>query len=244
MLAIAVEYGTTVDELLAFNGMESDAIGEGQILLIPAPTPTPGPTPTPDPEQPTETPSPYILHTVRSGDTLSTIAEQYGVSIDTIRAANEDLPDNSQHIVIGFVLVIPRNTPTPTPPPLVEATPTPATVMRYPAPTMLYPRDAATFAGPDATVALQWASVGILEEREYYQVELLIPTGEQNITEEVILRSTVWRVPSELFPPATVEDRTFSWRVLVVRQVTSADDTSYRVISQAARRRTFTWATE
>ncbi len=109
---------------------------------------------------------------------------------------------------------------------------------------MLSPRDTASFTGPDAVVALQWASVGILEEREFYQVELIVPTGEQNVTQQVVQRSTVWRIPSELFPPETVENRTFSWRVLVVRQVTGGDEATYKVISQSARRRTFTWVTE
>ncbi len=149
LLGIATEFDITVDELKAFNGLDSDDIGEGQTLFIPAPTPTPGPTPTPDPGQPTETPSPYILHTVRAGDTLSTIAEQYGVSMETIRAANE-LPANSQHIVVGLALVIPRNTPTPTPPPVAEAVATPTPVMGYPAPVMLPPQDTASFLSPDA----------------------------------------------------------------------------------------------
>lgn len=243
LLEIAVEFDITVDELKAFNGLDSDSIGEGQVLFIPAPTPTAGPTPTPDPEQPTETPSPYILHTVRAGDTLSTLAEQYGVSMEAIRAANE-LPANSQHIVVGYALVIPRNTPTPTPPPVAEVAPTPTPAMGYPAPAMLHPRDTASFVGPDAVIVLQWASVGILEDREYYQVELIIPTDDGSRTEQVVTRSTAWRVPGELFPPETVEDRTFSWRVFVARQVTGADSASYKVISQAARRRTFTWATE
>ncbi len=243
LLEIATDYDITVDELKAYNELDSDAIGEGQILLIPAPTPTPGPTPTPDPEEPTETPSPYILHTVRAGDTLSTIAEQYGVSMEAIRAANE-LPANSQHIVVGYALVVPRNTPTPTPPPVAEVTPTPTAMMGYPAPTMLHPRDTASFVGPDAVIVLQWASIGILGDREYYQVELVIPTNGQNVTEQVVTRSTAWRVPDELFPAETVENRSFSWRVLVVRQVTGADDTNYKIVSQAPRRRTFTWATE
>jgi hypothetical protein len=109
---------------------------------------------------------------------------------------------------------------------------------------MLSPRDTATFVGADAVVALQWSSVGILEEREFYQVELIVPTGEQNVTEQVVLKSTVWRVPGELFPPETVENRAFSWRVSVVRQVTGADDATYKVISQSGRRRTFSWVTE
>ncbi|MGC9469842.1 MAG: LysM peptidoglycan-binding domain-containing protein [Anaerolineae bacterium] len=244
LLDIAMEYGLTVDEIIAFNELDSDIIVEGQILRLPAPTPTPGPTPTLEPGQPTATLAPFILHTVREGETLSTIAEQYNVGVDQIRAAN-DIPGNSETIQSNQVLTIPRNTPTPEPETVVvRETPTPATgLTRYPAPSMLYPPDGATFSGANAVVALQWASVGILEDREYYKVELLVPTTDGTSTLTAYLKSTVWRVPGEAFPPEAVEDRTLTWRVLVVRQVTEDADPDM-IISQATRRRSFTWATD
>ncbi len=94
---IAAEYDLSVDELIAYNSLDSEFIVEGEELLIPPPTPTPGPPPTLEPGQPTATPSAFVLHTVRAGDTLSTIAEQYGVSVDVIRLAN-DIPADSETI--------------------------------------------------------------------------------------------------------------------------------------------------
>jgi LysM repeat protein len=243
LLGIALAHGLTVDELKGYNNLESDLIVDGQTMLIPPPTPTPGPTPTPEPVDPNATVAPYTLHTVRQGETLSTIAEQYpGVSVNDIRIASQ-LAANAETIQVNQVLTIPRFTPTPEPEVIANVgtpTPTPG-FMRYPAPQMLHPRDGVRFSGAGAVIALQWASVGILDAREYYQVELIVPMGGEKRTTTTFLKSTVWRIPADLFPPDTVEDRTFSWRVMVVRQVTQDSDPD-RIISTAPRRRTFTWA--
>ncbi len=74
------------------------------------------PTPTPNADG-------YIIHIVQSGDTLSTIAYQYGIDIAVIRQLNGMAPDDDtvyldQPLIIGIV------TPTPTPTP-VTPTPTP-----------------------------------------------------------------------------------------------------------------------
>ncbi len=53
------------------------------VVLPPTPTPSPAATPTPTP-----TPAP-LVHQVRPGDTLSGIAQRYGVSMDAIAAINE-----------------------------------------------------------------------------------------------------------------------------------------------------------
>jgi hypothetical protein len=47
-------------------------------------------------------------HTVVAGDTLSEIAEQYSVSIEALRRAN-DIPADSEHIEIGETLTIPES---------------------------------------------------------------------------------------------------------------------------------------
>ena len=241
LLGIAVEFNVTVDELKAFNDLDSDNIGAGQSLRIPPPTPTPGPTPTLDPGEPTLTPAPYLLHTVRSGETLSTIAQQYGVRVADIRAAS-NLPEDTETIRPEQVLIIPQYTPTPEPDAgaaIVGGTPTP--VLAYAAPEMLYPPDNATFTGPDANIILQWASTGILTDKEFYKLEFIVPTAEGKTTINVYQRSTAWRVPKDLFPPDDSANRTCAWRVSVVRQVTSGSDPTYKVIGLTGRRRTFIW---
>ncbi|MFP4393845.1 MAG: LysM peptidoglycan-binding domain-containing protein [Anaerolineales bacterium] len=239
---IAQSHGITVDELKAYNDLNSDIIVEGETLLIPPPTPTPGPTPTPNPGEPTQTPSPYILYTVQSGDTLSTIAEEYNINVDDLREAN-DIPADSESIQADQVLTIPQYTPTPTPQPdaeaVINATPTPR--RDYTSPEPLYPPQDATFNGADALVILQWVSVGILEDNEFYHVELTVPTSDGDKITDVYIRTTAWRVPVELFPPPEVDSRLCTWRVSVVRQTAAEPEPSYKVIGPAKGNRTFIW---
>jgi len=89
--------------------------------LTPTSTPTITPTPTPA----------FFHHTVISGDTIAFIAEQYGVTIEALIAAN-DIGDG-EHLSIDQVLIIPLSSdlvpvatiptpggPTPTPlPPII-----------------------------------------------------------------------------------------------------------------------------
>jgi len=55
----------------------------------PSPSPTPSPTPTPAPPTPTPGPS-FTLHTVRRGDTLTSIARKYGTSGRSVAYWNRD----------------------------------------------------------------------------------------------------------------------------------------------------------
>ena len=77
-------------------------------------SPTPVPTATPAPPSVPATPAPTVVPTpapivrtyvVQAGDTLALIAQQFGVSVSALQAANGI--DNPDEIVIGDVLVIP-----------------------------------------------------------------------------------------------------------------------------------------
>jgi len=162
------------------------------------------------------------------------------VSVADIRRAN-NIPEDSETINVDHVLTIPQYTPTPEAQTeaIVSGTATP--VMAYSAPEMLYPPDGATFTGLDAVVILQWASIGILKDKEYYTLEFIAPGAEGKTTVNVYQRSTAWRVSDDLFPPVDIVDRTCSWRVSVVRLVTESGTPTYKVISQTVKRRTFTW---
>jgi len=82
------------------------------VVDIPSPTPSPQITPTPEP---------VVYHTVQSGETLWDIADQYGVTLEALAAANESVdPDwlqPGQEMVIplddedGVDQVVPTETP-------------------------------------------------------------------------------------------------------------------------------------
>lgn len=240
LLSIAADFGITVQELKLFNNLATDNIVQGQTLEIPPPTPTPGPTATVDPSQPTPTFAPLILHTVNAGETLSQIAELYGVSMDDIRAAN-DMAPGATDIQVNQVLEIPQYTPTPeATAAVVQGDATPASA-RYDAPTLLHPPAGATFTGLEATVMLQWISAGILEENEFYRVTLKIPTATGTETVQDYLRNTAWRVPEDYFPTSELTNRTFTWHVTLVRQTGTDLNPNYNSISQPSEKRTFIW---
>lgn len=70
-------------------------------------------------ETPLPSPTPFT-YTVKSGDTISSIALQFGVSMDDLQAANPEISPNTMSI--GQVIQIPSNPENPS----GEPTPTPA----------------------------------------------------------------------------------------------------------------------
>jgi LysM repeat protein len=117
-------------------------VGCGQIITLtptppPPPTPTvsltlaanvPEATPTPAPYTPAPTPTPTItptpiVHTVRSGDSLLSIATQYDITVSNLQDANGILDPRT--LQIGQQLIIPR-------PEAAEAAAATATPTPYP----------------------------------------------------------------------------------------------------------------
>ena len=92
--------------------------------LIPFATSTPAPTQTPESlivaDTPLPSPTPFT-YTIQAGDTISTIALKFGVSMDDLQAANPEISPNTMSI--GQVIKIPSDPenpsgePTPTPVP-------------------------------------------------------------------------------------------------------------------------------
>lgn len=108
---IAKKFGLSVPEICALNGIQNpDLIYEGQKLMLPGNTEAPKPAA--HTERPRLTPPPGAkVHIVKTGDTLSEIAVEYGVSMEAIRRANNLAGDK---ILVDQELIIPGdNTPTP-----------------------------------------------------------------------------------------------------------------------------------
>ena len=138
LITIADTYRTSVDKLLAYNGLQLDwPLRIGQKLVI-----YPGnftPSPTPRPLTPIEKLTPEsdgkYYHTVSSGETLSWISSYYGVSLSELMAWNG--LDASSVIRPGEKLLLqvtPPATETPAPLPVTD-TPLPSPVPSTPTPT-------------------------------------------------------------------------------------------------------------
>lgn len=93
--SIAKKYGITVDELKDANNLTSNTLSIGQLLKIP--------------EEKTEMPTTPTTntYTVKSGDSLYSIAQKYGTTVDELKSFN-NLTSNL--LSIGQILKIPTNT--------------------------------------------------------------------------------------------------------------------------------------
>jgi len=91
--SIASLYGTSVSELRSINNLSSDALFVGQQLLVPTSS-----------EIIDSSITNYIDYRVVSGDTLYSIANRYGVSVDELKRIN-NLPNNN--LSISQVIKVP-----------------------------------------------------------------------------------------------------------------------------------------
>jgi hypothetical protein len=157
-----------------------------------------------------------------------------------IQAANNMAGDETS-LQAEQVLEIPQYTPTPEATQEVVVAGEASSQPLYREPTLLYPPEGETFQGEEARVILQWMSVGILENNEYYEVRLQIPTPDGTETYKQYARNTAWRIPEELFPAPTVEERGCTWQIAVVRDIGNAQNPRYVAIGETSPRREFFW---
>jgi len=89
-------------------------------------------------------------------------------------------------------------------------------------------------------VLLQWASVGILRQDEYYSSGWSRPAGKPAVHWRT--QATGWHIPVDLFPRPDDTRRTFQWQVRVVRERARAvtDDDIHRR-GAAQRHSSFHW---
>ena len=109
LFLIAQRFGVTVPQILAANPQITDpnVIFPGQRICIPAVTPPPPPPPPP---------CTGFIYTVQPGDTLFLIAQRNNIPLQTLIAANPQIP-NPNLIFPGQRICVPAVTPPPPPPP-------------------------------------------------------------------------------------------------------------------------------
>ncbi len=203
---------------------------------------SPRPTQTPtSPPPPTATPSATLrasptsapaadTYIVRAGDTLLSIAQSVGRTVEALAAFNNIADPRA--LRVGQVLRIPPPdyapptaapaTPAPTstrtPTPAPAATPTPAVAI--PAPTLIEPGDNASFKGADAIIYLRWQNVGGLTEGVANMLHIGVLVGPDAIEWRYIEpqgQATDFKVPAWLFGQAPQEyGRTYVWYVQAV----------------------------
>jgi LysM repeat protein len=226
--AIAKRYNTTVEALMQANGIaDATRIRAGTQINIVQP---------PD----FKATMAYDSYKVEQGDTLYTIAAKYHLTIATIKEVNNLQSDS---LKVGQTLRIPIGTATPAPTLTPTATLTPTPGPPRPAPALLAPADKASFDGADTVILLNWASIGILNEDEWYVVRM---RRAGTITQQLPLvwtKATSWRVPAELYVQGADEPERFTWQVLIMRQTGTREDGSWigETISPNGLLRTFSW---
>lgn len=238
---VALLYDVSLQALMAFNGKaEDDVIVVGEVLKIPPPTPQPTGTTSPAPGTPTPATANEVVYVVVAGDTLSGIAQKFGMPMSRIQDRNNI--QNIQSLQVGDQLVIPvAPTPTFTPGPgasaAVAATPTPP--VQYPPVKLLTPLDREIFIGGSKPILLQWLSSGILQPGELYLVEVERP-GARTISFRT--RATSYHLLIDQYPADGDANRLFKWRVKIIRQAGTGSDQSptFRVVSPSSEA-SFEW---
>ncbi len=198
----------------------SPSLDSSELTALASPTASPTPTrrvvarlPTPTPFRPTATPEP-LIHIVLEGEVLGLIAEQYGTTVEAILEANDledvDLISVGQELIITGASITPVAAVTHIP----SSTPTPTRAFRYIAPDVLGPADQAVFRDCETRVVLHWASVGILDEDQWYEVRVW--SNGQAEAHRAWTKATSWTVVSSLCPGP--EGDILHWDVSVVQR--------------------------
>ncbi|MFO7917092.1 MAG: LysM peptidoglycan-binding domain-containing protein [Anaerolineae bacterium] len=259
--SIAVLYDVSTEEIAEANGLRLDTTLQiDQELVIPLSEESEGDdaeiseTPTPRATEkatatPTETPA-LVVHTVEAGDTLGSIAVLYDVETEAIVEAN-DLSSNTllqldQELIIPGIAPTPTPTSTSTPSPTLKTTATPSPTptrgdtatptLAYRQPQLLAPPHASMVEGKEEDVVLNWTSVGVLADDEWYMLRLWPAEEDTPVVEWT--KATSWRVPPEMYPGKGVLNA-LHWQVTVV--VRPREEAEGEPISLPSERYTFIW---
>jgi LysM repeat protein len=228
---LADRYGVTVEEIRAANNIDETTILQiDQPLIIPvASLISVGDTPI------IERRGPVITYTVQSGDTLSGIAFDHGVSLAAIEQANPGI--DLDLLSLGQEITIPFAPPTFTPTPTITPTPTFTPGPEFEPPYLLWPPDGTLIEGDGATVLLNWATSQILDQNTFYVIFL---TDELGNTKTFWTEAGSYRLPENLRPKQLT---TFSWYVVVMERLGVDQNGAFygNPLSAPSQTRAFLW---
>lgn len=228
LLSIAGQYDLTVEEIQAANNLANELIRAGDELIIPILSDEPAPVAA-------EGEASEFSYTVAEGDTIISIANRVGSTVNDILAAN-NLSQND-FIRPGDVLLIPvRGVPgqvvdsadaAPAPTGGEGGAPAPQTA--YIAPRLVGPADGEVIARSES-VLLRWVSVEVLAPNEWYVLLIYPSDGAARAFPSIWTKATSHRLGTELAPDEG-QSAAYTWQVSVVRVTT---DPNGRRILQAA----------
>lgn len=242
LLSIASQYGVSVADIQAANNLSNELIRAGDVLIIPITGPAAE-------TSLNRTPASRFQYTVQAGDTIVSIAVNFGSTVEDILAVN-NLSANDI-IRPGDVLVVPlRQTPTEV---IESAAPAPQRVITetqsappadgaavYVEPRLIGPANEATILREES-VLFRWISVDVLAPNEWY-VLLIYPSGNAAQTiPSVWTKSTSYRLGPEFAPKAGAAAN-YAWQISVVRVSTDANGQMIlEAASPPSEVRRFTW---
>ena len=129
---------------------------------------------------------------------------------------------------------------TPTLTPTLAPTTTPTLV--FAAPRLLMPEDGKVFVGEKEKIVLQWESVGVLAEDEWYAVSLRYLEGGQLQYSGHQVNKNEWELPAEFFfAKADPPERAYQWDVTVIRVESGPKGETGSEISPRSEPWTFYW---
>ena len=237
---IALYYGVSIQSIAELNNLPPDCgiLSVGQKIQVPQPTPTasPMPTTTLSVAQKTEVACQKVEVRVGENDTLSSIAANYNISIETLKTYNGLTSDI---IYSGQIINIPLCERLPTPGP----TPTPTLPPPYPPTNLLLPADGTIFSATNDTITLQWAAVGGMREGEAYAITIEDLTEGQGRKLVDYATDTKYTIPVT-FRPADTVPHIIRWWVQPVRQsgTTKEGEQIWVPAGAASASRVFGWS--
>jgi hypothetical protein len=264
LITIIQTYGYTdlgvIAEIVRMNDNvpNADSLpGSGAVILIPRQTATPTPEnaqltevaqaslpPTVSVVLPVETT--IMQHIVIEGDSIVGIAQQYSTTLEVLSQLNPEIlfiacdfgvpsggPDCNPLLQVGQAVNVPAPTPTPTLSPTPSGSETPTPTPTYAAPMVISPPQGGS-ALP-VPVRLDWVSVGVLQENEFYLVQVRDTTSSTDYTQ--VTKNTSILLPETMIP-GDGQTHTITW---TVRIATPNEQGVYQPIGGAPSERTFQW---
>ena len=233
LVAIASIYGVTVDEIRGANPeLAGDLIRPTQTLAIPI-----------EPASRTALASTApLVYTVRSGDTVVSIARAFGSTVQEMIDANR-LPASGL-IRPGQTLSVPiRNLPDEVLRTAAQANDDASSSRPqiYLGPRLLGPEDGAQIARNE-NVLLRWLSVNELRANEWYVLQLYPLTPDAEQIDSRWTKATSERLEAASFAPPVGATARYQWQVSVVR-VLPGEGNALRLESASPQSelRSFTW---